>query len=383
MTRGLEDDDSLDCHPVPDRPRTDRRAGRRDDLPGRHPAALPRRRSRYPRRRNPAEEPAAENSPPRSLRGGAGSGGGMNLRQRRPQPRPTRSRRLVQKPPSPSRPRKRPRPPQQSPAPAAEETAPEEPSAEPQTAEETPQPRNLKHPSRPSKRRRQRNPRPRPMQVTPPLANLTRTPEPADEDTLAKALAGEAGEAAAEAAAETPAEAPEEAPAEAAAEAPAAEPVLDLPVQPDAATGEALVAAAAEVPEDEPVAGAEVTEEVVTEETARSSDEDFANKVNQTAVEAALAATAEAEGAGSRAFEGRESGSSGPGRDRHRGDHLEQSQGGIELGRPHGRDAPRWQLPDHQGRQRAFASARPRVVDRDLRRSPPARPSPARTDRAS
>ncbi len=57
------------------------------------------------------------------------------------------------------------------------------------------------------------------------------------------------------------------------------------------------MAAAAEVPEDEPVAGAEVTEEVVTEETARSSDEDFANKVNQTAVEAAPAATAEAEGA--------------------------------------------------------------------------------------
>jgi outer membrane protein OmpA-like peptidoglycan-associated protein len=65
--------------------------------------------------------------------------------------------------------------------------------------------------------------------------------------------------------------------------------VPDLPVQPDAATGEAPVAAAAEVPEDEPVAGAEVTEEVVTEETARSSDEDFANRVNQTAAPAAAA----------------------------------------------------------------------------------------------
>lgn len=62
----------------------------------------------------------------------------------------------------------------------------------------------------------------------------------------------------------------------------AAEVVPDLPVQPDAASGEAPVAAAASAPEEAAVE-AEVTEEVVTEETARSSDEDFANKVNEAA----------------------------------------------------------------------------------------------------
>ena len=164
--------------------------------------------------------------------------------------------------------------------PAAEETAPEEPSAEPQTAEEPaaaePETSEQAVETPPAE-----EPAPEADAGDTATGEPAPTPEPADEDALAKALAGEA---------------PAEAPAEAAAEAPAAEPVPDLPVQPDAATGEAPVAAAAEVPEDEPVAGAEVTEEVVTEETARSSDEDFANKVNQTAVEAAPAATAEAEG---------------------------------------------------------------------------------------
>ncbi|MCT8329006.1 OmpA family protein [Albidovulum sediminis] len=112
--------------------------------------------------------------------------------------------------------------------PAAEEPAPEDSAAEPAAGE--------------------------------PAAGVT------SEDDLAKALAEQAGEAVEETA------------------------VPELPVQPDAATGEAPVAAAAEVPEDEPVAGAEVTEEVVTEETARSSDEDFANRVNQTAAAPAAAA---------------------------------------------------------------------------------------------
>ena len=165
--------------------------------------------------------------------------------------------------------------------PAAEEIAPEEPPAEPQTAEEPaaaePEAAEQAVETPPAE-----EPAPEADAGDTATGEPAPTPEPADEDALAKALAGEA---------------PAEAPAEAAAEAPAAEPVPDLPVQPDAATGEAPVAAAAEVPEDEPVAGAEVTEEVVTEETARSSDEDFANKVNQTAVEAAPAATAEAEGA--------------------------------------------------------------------------------------
>ena len=57
-----------------------------------------------------------------------------------------------------------------------------------------------------------------------------------------------------------------------------------LPEQPDAASGKAPVAAAAAAPADAaPPADAKVTEEVVTKETARSSDEDFANPVNQPA----------------------------------------------------------------------------------------------------
>ncbi|WP_289040676.1 OmpA family protein [uncultured Aliiroseovarius sp.] len=62
-------------------------------------------------------------------------------------------------------------------------------------------------------------------------------------------------------------------------------PVPDLPVQPEAESGEAPATAAADAPADGD-AVAEVTEEVVTEETARSSDEDFANKVGETATPA-------------------------------------------------------------------------------------------------
>ena len=80
----------------------------------------------------------------------------------------------------------------------------------------------------------------------------------------------------------------EPAPAETAVQ----EPVPDLPVQPDAATGEAPVAAAASADATaEAPAGAEVTEEVVTEDTARSSSEDFANKVNETAADIAQETT--------------------------------------------------------------------------------------------
>ncbi|MFN0113164.1 MAG: OmpA family protein [Paracoccaceae bacterium] len=57
----------------------------------------------------------------------------------------------------------------------------------------------------------------------------------------------------------------------------------ELPAQPDAATGEAPVAAAAEAPTDPEaeVEGATVVEETVTEDSVRSSSEDFATKVNQ------------------------------------------------------------------------------------------------------
>ena len=81
---------------------------------------------------------------------------------------------------------------------------------------------------------------------------------------------------------------PETAPAETVAQ----EPVPELPVQPDAASGEAPVAAAASADATaEAPAGAEVTEEVVTEDTARSSSEDFANKVNETAADIAQETT--------------------------------------------------------------------------------------------
>ncbi len=67
----------------------------------------------------------------------------------------------------------------------------------------------------------------------------------------------------------------------------AAEEAPVLPVQPDAATGKAPVAAAASAAAGgDASANAQVTEEVVTKETARSSDEDFANSVNQPAAAA-------------------------------------------------------------------------------------------------
>ncbi len=65
-----------------------------------------------------------------------------------------------------------------------------------------------------------------------------------------------------------------------------------LPVQPDAATGEAPVAAAASADPAAEAPAAKVTEEVVTEESARSSSEDFANPVNESAATAAAAPTA-------------------------------------------------------------------------------------------
>jgi outer membrane protein OmpA-like peptidoglycan-associated protein len=110
--------------------------------------------------------------------------------------------------------------------------------------------------------------------------------EPSSEtptaEELEKALAGE--EVTAEPAAEPEVQ-------------PTAENPPPLPAQPDATTGEAPVAEAAELlapaaggaapaPADAPApaeAVAQVTEETVTEESARSSAEDFANKVNQTA----------------------------------------------------------------------------------------------------
>ncbi|MDI3334965.1 OmpA family protein [Defluviimonas aestuarii] len=131
-----------------------------------------------------------------------------------------------------------------------------------------------------------------------------------DDASLAEALAAQSGDATGEPAAETGATdetAVEEAPAEqptpeetAVAEQTvetSAEPevVPDLPVQPDAASGEAPVAAATEITE-EAEAEATVTEEVVTEETARSSDEDFANKVNETAAAPATVAKKDDDG---------------------------------------------------------------------------------------
>ena len=90
-------------------------------------------------------------------------------------------------------------------------------------------------------------------------------------------------------------------------------PVPELPVQPDAATGEAPVASAAALPvEDTAIDGAAdataadvtVTDETVTEDSVRSSDEDFANKVNVTAADAVaetLAAPAATAAAGAAA----------------------------------------------------------------------------------
>jgi outer membrane protein OmpA-like peptidoglycan-associated protein len=102
-------------------------------------------------------------------------------------------------------------------------------------------------------------------------------------DTEATAQPAEEPAPAAEASAETSPDAPTEVA------------VPELPVQPDAATGEAPVAAAATAdPEAAAPADAEVVEEVVTEDTARSSAEDFANPVNQPAAAATATAAAKA-----------------------------------------------------------------------------------------
>ncbi len=148
---------------------------------------------------------------------------------------------------------------------------------------------------------------PAPETATEAAPETSPTPEPAPETVTETAPAEEpaATEATTEptpvedpAATDQPAEAqsaepadttPETAPAETVAQ----EPVPELPVQPDAASGEAPVAAAASADATaEAPAGAEVTEEVVTEDTARSSSEDFANKVNETAADIAQQTTA-------------------------------------------------------------------------------------------
>ena len=147
---------------------------------------------------------------------------------------------------------------------------------------------------------------PAPETATEAAPETSPTPEPAPETVTETAPAEEpaATEATTEptpvedpAATDQPAEAqaaepadttPETAPAETVAQ----EPVTELPVQPDAASGEAPVAAAASADATaEAPAGAEVTEEVVTEDTARSSSEDFANKVNETAADIAQETT--------------------------------------------------------------------------------------------
>ncbi|MCY1127361.1 OmpA family protein [Frigidibacter sp. RF13] len=88
---------------------------------------------------------------------------------------------------------------------------------------------------------------------------------------------------------------------------PSAEVVPELPVQPDAESGEAPVAEAAQILTEaaggEAAASAtaevpaesvtQITEEEVTEATARSSSEDFANKVNEVAGAAAAANVAQ------------------------------------------------------------------------------------------
>lgn len=121
----------------------------------------------------------------------------------------------------------------------------------------------------------------------------TETPAAPSVEDLQKALDEQqepdaAGAATAEPAAEAPAaEAPatgEAAPAVTGAET--AQPAVPLlPVQPDAASGEAPVAAAAAAPTstepDAAVPPAQVTEETVTPETARTSAEDFATRVNE------------------------------------------------------------------------------------------------------
>jgi len=147
----------------------------------------------------------------------------------------------------------------------------------------------------------------------PEAAPVEATPEAATTPTaedLEKALAEQSGAAIPEAEATT-AEPAEPTPTEIIAEelkaegvVPSSEVVPDLPEQPDAASGAAPIAAAAELlapaaeggtpaPATAPVPAAsvaQVTEEVVTEQSARSSAEDFTTKVNQAAQGAAIAA---------------------------------------------------------------------------------------------
>ncbi len=187
--------------------------------------------------------------------------------------------------------------PVEEPAPAEESAVDPAPAEEPAPAEATetaPEPAPVTE-------------EPAPETATEAAPETSPTPEPAPETVTETAPAEEpaATEATTEptpvedpAATDQPAEAqsaepadttPETAPAETVAQ----EPVPELPVQPDAASGEAPVAAAASADATaEAPAGAEVTEEVVTEDTARSSSEDFANKVNETAADIAQQTTA-------------------------------------------------------------------------------------------
>jgi len=160
-----------------------------------------------------------------------------------------------------------------------------------------------------------------PEQVPEPAAEVApdagATTEPAAEaptaEDLEKALAEQLGEVApaAETAEEAATEPAAPTPVDVIAEelkadgvVPSTEVVPDLPEQPDAASGAAPVAAAAEILAPASEGGeapsatapapadsiAQVTEEVVTQQTARSSSEDFATKVNQAAQGAAVAA---------------------------------------------------------------------------------------------
>ncbi|MEZ5779948.1 MAG: OmpA family protein [Paracoccaceae bacterium] len=152
-------------------------------------------------------------------------------------------------------------------APAAEESAAEQPAAEQPVAEEP----AAAEPA--AEEPTAEEPAAQEPAADQPAAEAPAATEPAAEESTAEEPAAEEP-AAAELAPEAPAE----------AEAAAAEPAPDLPVQPDAASGEAPVAAAASAEiDDNPDAvapGAEVTEEVVTDETARSSDEDFTTTVS-------------------------------------------------------------------------------------------------------
>ena len=177
--------------------------------------------------------------------------------------------------------------------PAAPEVAPE-PSPE-ATSESAPEPAPEVQPGEPAVT----EPAPQPEAATgaPEAAAESAITEPATTEPATTEPATTAPESTAPdaPAAEAPAEEPPAQPASEASDADAGatgdvgtdattEPQPELPVQPDAATGEAPVAAAAEAGADaQPPADAQVTEELVTEETARSSDEDFANPVNQPA----------------------------------------------------------------------------------------------------